>query len=421
MAPPVFVGAMAPDQSPDHALIAHLLRRTGFGPAPGEVEMAGSYDEALAAVLDTAADDGVEMPDPDPEVAFPGVLWWLRRMQDSPAPLHDKLVLFWHSHVPSSTSKAPPDLLARQHNLLRRNAQGNFRTLMRGIVQDAAMQLYLDGAGSDASAPNENLARELMELFTLGRGNYTEGDVRAAAKALAGFTVDRQSGAVGFDSNAANDGRLTILGVTDTFDAERVVDVVCDQPACAEFIAAKLYRFFVGVAAPDSRRAELAASFRAGDLEIMPLVEQILTGPEFAQSRLTRARLPVEWFVAAHAAFDRIIAGEDVWKVGELGQMPFLPPNVAGWPVGPEWAGAGRQLLRASMALGLSWDERPIDLEGSSPATRSDSALKRCGLFEVARTTRSALEVVADQLDAAGGGDRALVAAALASPEAACC
>jgi len=272
---------MSPESVTDEVLVAHLLRRTGFGPAPGAVESAGVYADALAAVLDSAVDDGVEMPDPNADDSVPAVLWWLRRMRTTPAPLHEKMVLFWHSHLPSSADKASADMLARQHNLLRRHALGNFRTLMHGIVRDAAMLEFLDSAGSTVEAPNENLARELMELFTLGRGHYTQEDVRAAAKALAGFTVDWDSEAVGVDEEAANDSQLTILGVSDTFDAERLVDVICDQPACAEFVAGRLYRFLVGVPAPELRLAQIAERFRAADLEVGPLVEEILTVPEF--------------------------------------------------------------------------------------------------------------------------------------------
>jgi uncharacterized protein (DUF1800 family) len=408
---------------PDAARIAHLMRRTGFGPAPGEVDAAGSYEETLARVLDTAIDDGTEIPDPNDDDITPGIGWWLNRMRTTPAPLHEKMVLFWHGHLTSSADKASADMLANQHNVFRRLALGNFRELIHAIVRDAAMLIFLDSAGSSADDPNENLGRELMELFTLGRGAYTQSDVRAAARALAGFTVDWESEAVGFDEEAANSRSLTVLGVTDTFDADRLADVICDHDACAPFIAGKLYRFFVGVPAPEARLGELAAGFRDSDLELRPLVEAILTGREFSDSRLTRPRFPVEWYVAAMAALDVEIVADEVWNVGELGQLPFYPPNVAGWPVGLQWLSAGRQLLRASMTLDRSWvdDYSWIDLGGSSPRDRAAAALERCGLFEVAQATVDGIEAVARRVPADEGGDRLLVALALASPEAACC
>ena len=407
---------------PDAARIAHLLRRTGFGPAPGEVEASGSYDDVLAVVLDTAVDDGAEIPDPDNDDISPAIAWWLRRMRDTHAPLHEKMVLFWHGHFTSSADKSSADMVANQHNLLRRHALGNFRELAHAIVRDAAMLLFLDGADSSADDPNENLARELMELFTIGRGPYTQADVRAAAMALAGFTVDWESEAVGFNEEAANTSVLTVLGVTDTFDSDRLVDVLCDHDACAPFVAGKVFAYFVGSAAPPDRLAALAATFREHNLEIRPLVEAILTSEEFAGSRLARPRFPVEWHVAAMTALGVEIVADDVWNVGELGQMPFYPPNVAGWPVGAQWVGAGRQLLRASMALDRSWpdDYSSIDLDRVSPAERAEAALRHCGLFEVAPTTKAALATAARRAPAADGGDRLLVALALASPEAAC-
>lgn len=406
----------------DAAAVAHLLRRTGFGPTPGEVESYASYDEALDAVLAGAADDGAEMPDPTGDDTEPAVVWWLRRLRRTPNPLHDKLVWFWHGHLTSSADKASADMMARQHNLLRRHAAGNVRDLLHAIVRDAAMLIFLDGAGSQAESPNENLAREFMELFTLGRGNYTEADVRSGAKALAGYTVDWESEAVGFDEEAAARGRLTILGVTDTFDADRFVDVVCDQPACAAFISTKLHRFLAGVDPSDARRDELAAVLRDHDFEVVPLVEAILRHDDFAANGLNRPRFPIEWFLATLHALGTDVDTDSIWSLAELGQMPLYPPNVAGWPAGPQWVGAGRQLLKTSMALDIATSGGStvfVDL-GGSPAERAGGALHHCGVFEASATTSAALEAAAERVDAVNGGDLLLLALALTSPEAAC-
>lgn len=410
---------MAPDH-PDAAAVAHLVRRTGFGPAPGEVEATTSFDDAVDAMIASAADDGAEMPEPNDDDSDPAVVWWLRRLRRTPAPLHDKLVWFWHGHLTSSADKASADMMCRQHNLLRRHASGNVRDLLHAIVHDAAMLIFLDSAGSKAEAPNENLARELMELFTLGRGEYTEADVRAAAKALAGYTVDWDSEAVGFDEEAAATGRLTVLGVTDTFDADRLVDVIVDQPACAAFLVTKLHRYFAGSELDDARRDELAAVLRDHDFEVLPVVEAILRSPDFAATRLNRARFPVEWFVAAHHALGTDISADSVWALNDLGQMPLYPPNVAGWPVGPQWAGAGRQLLKTSLALDSLSLDLFVDLGGGSATDRATAALHRCGLFEASATTTAALESAAGRLSPDDGGDHLLTVLALTSPEAAC-
>jgi len=408
---------MAPDHA-DAPTVAHLLRRTGFGPAPGEVESHASLDDALDSVLAGATDDGAEMPDPNDGDTDAAIVWWLRRLRRTPNPLHDKLVWFWHGHLTSSADKASADMMARQHNLFRRHAAGNIRELLHAIVRDAAMLIFLDGAGSHAESPNENLARELMELFTLGRGNYTEADVRAAAKALAGFTVDWDSEAVGFDEEAAATGRQTILGVTDHFDADRFVDVICDDPACAAFFATALHRFFAGAVPSDARRDELATVLRDHDFEVLPLVEAILRHPDFAATRLNRARFPIEWFVAAHHAMGIDVRGDSIWSLGDLGQMPLYPPNVAGWPAGPQWVGAGRQLLKASLALDAVSD---VFVEfGADPSERAVAALRHCGVYEASVTTTAALEAAASSMDGVDGGDVLLLTLALTSPEAAC-
>lgn len=361
------------------------------------------------------------MPDPSGDDTDPATVWWLRRMRKHHDSLHEKMVLFWHSHIASSADKASADMMARQHNMFRRHALGNFRELIHAVVHDAAMLVFLDGAGSQADAPNENLARELMELVTLGRGAYTEADVRAGAKALAGFTVDWESEAVGFNEEVAHVGRLTFLGVTDHIDADRLVDIICDQSACASFIVAKLYRFFVGIDPTEERANDLAAGFRESGLEIAPLVEGILRGDEFADQRMSRPRFPIEWFVATHLAFGLEVGDDEIWSVADLGQQPLYPPNVAGWQVGPQWIGSGRQLLRASLALSSDPDRVAVDFGGGDAEARARAALAHCGIFEPSATTVAGLRALAENRSADDGGDQLLVALAMASPEASCC
>lgn len=401
----------------NEVLVAHLLRRTGFGPAPGEVEAAGAYADALEAAL-AVEDDGTAMPDPEGDDAIPAVAWWLRRMQTSPAPLHDKLVLFWHGHLTSSADKATADMMARQHDLLRRHALGSFRSLLRAVVHDAALLVFLDAAGSQASAPNENLARELLELFTLGRGHYTEDDVKAAARVLAGFTVDWESEAVGVDEEAAHGRPVAVLGTSGVSDADDLVDLICDHPACAPFVAGRLHRFLTGVDPSPDRLAGLAERFRATDLEVRPLVEDILRHPDFVEQRLTRPRYPVEWLLAAHLAMGRELDDDAVWRLDDLGQLPLFPPNVAGWPAGPQWVGPGRQLLRASFAIDGDLDALGIDLGGGPAADRAAAAFRRAGVHEVSSTTVAAVERAARRVSAEEGGDPLVLALVLASPEA---
>ncbi|GAB0107828.1 DUF1800 domain-containing protein [Nocardia sp. JMUB6875] len=335
--------------------VAHVLRRTTFGPFPGRVEalagkgVGGVVDLVLAAepltpaapVFDEEADAAVDGP----------VGRWLKAMADPAAGVHEKLVWFWHGHFTSSHDKVDTwDLMWRQHQVIRRHALGNFRELAQAMTVDGAMLQWLDGAGSVAQAPNENHGRELMELFTLGRGNYTQQDVKAAAVALSGWSVDEQ-GAVSFDGESGNQRPVELLGrgVTTTRDA---VDVICDRPECARFIAAKLHLFLVGQEASGERLTELADVFTRARLEIRPLVEAILRHSSFVSAVYTRPRYPVEWVAAALAVCGIDNATTAFETTTTLGQSPFYPPNVAGWPPGNRWIAPGTTVARAALAVG---------------------------------------------------------------------
>jgi uncharacterized protein (DUF1800 family) len=395
----------------DRVLIAHLLRRTSFGPFPGQVDerARAGYAAALDAVLG-AGPGAVELPqlgrgDDDYERL---VRWWLERMHDAASGLHEKMVWFWHGHFTTSLDSVDPADALRQHALFRTHALGNFRALTQAVTVDPAMLRYLNGAGSTGDAPNENYGRELMELFTLGRGNYTEADVRAAARGLAGWDLD-DDGEARFDDTIAYNGVLTFLGRTGPLRAADVIDTVCDQPACAAFIAAKLHRFLVGRQPSDDRLAGLAATFRDSGLEIRPLVEDILRDPSFLESRYTRARSPVEWFVAATAGLG---ATGDPGDLEPMGQVPFYPPNVAGWPEGNRWIAAGSVLARAAAAVDMA-----DDTEVSDAADLVTHVLDRLSLYDVSDSTRRALERLASRIESRRDRASALYLTAVLSPE----
>ncbi|MEC3919998.1 DUF1800 domain-containing protein [Nocardia sp. CDC160] len=336
------------------AAVAHVLRRTTFGPFPGRVEalaghgVSGVMDLVLAA---PALELATPVFDEDAEAAVDGPAGrWLRAMADPAAGLHEKLVWFWHAHFTSSHDKVDTwELMWRQHLLLRRHALGNFRELAQAVTVDGAMLQWLDGAGSVADAPNENHGRELMELFTLGRGNYTQADVKAAATALSGWTVE-DNGTVSFDPEAGNRRPVQLLGRSVT-TARDAVDVLCDRPECARFIAAKLHHFLVGQWASEQRVGELAAVFTQARLEIRPLVEAILHDESFAAAVYTRPRYPVEWVTAAFAVCGIDDAAAAFETMTGLGQSPFYPPNVAGWPPGNRWLAPGTAVARAAAAI----------------------------------------------------------------------
>ena len=390
--------------------IAHLLRRTTFGPFPGEVEKSATYDAALDQVL-RSSPTPLEPPalgsDDDEQLL---TTWWLERMAVPGTGLTEKMTWFWHGHFTSSFDKVRESrFLWAQHQLLRTHALGNFRQMVRAITVDAAMLQYLDGQNSTGTAPNENYARELMELFTLGRGSYSEADVRAGAKALAGWTID-DHGKVQLDPARRHSGNLTFLGRTGRFDANAVADAVCAHPACAPYISGKIHRFLVGSEPTTTRLAELADVFRKADLNIRPLVEDILRHPSFVRSKYQRARHPVEWLTAATAVLGKRPDGLDaLWR---LGQVPFHPPNVAGWGDPARTLTAGPTLLRAVTARDLADDT--IVTDAVDPVA---AVLARCAIYDASASTVAGLRHAAQAIDSRRERATALHALAVCSPE----
>ncbi len=373
----------------DAALIAHLLRRLTFGPHPGQVDELAPL--GVPAAIEQLLTSAALTPD-EPQLGTGDdytILrqWWRRLLAAPEAGLHEKMVWFWHGHLTSSLSKCEPALMLIQHRLYRKHALGNMRAFLQEITVDPAMLEWLDGSGSTATAPNENYSRELMELFALGLGNYSEADVRAGSIALAGWTVDHDGGIrTSFDESQAPTEPVDFLGRSVAGAAE-VVDAVCDHEAFAPWIAGKVYEFLVGDPPADDRRAELAAGFRDGGLEIRPLVEAIVRHPSFLETRLNRPRSGIEWFIAAQSFFD---AEFDEWRLYELGQVPFEPPNVAGWPGNERWVSAGAVMVKAAAA----WD-----YSGDSPTFETDDpvaeVLAKASIHEVSDETLAVLREAA--------------------------
>jgi uncharacterized protein (DUF1800 family) len=275
------------------------------------------------------------------------------------------------------------------------------------------MLIYLDGDPSVVTAPNENYSREVMELFALGTGNYTETDVRNGAKALAGWDVNWDTGVATFSPEYALTTPVTFLGKS-VKRYDEVINAVCDNAACAPFIAGKLHKFFHGVDPSSQRRAELAAIFVNNNLEIRPLVEAILRDPAFFDSsvRMNRAKLPVEWVTHAFSATGYSDGGWQASVADNLGQLPFYPPSVAGWPGGTRWLAAANAIARADLAK----DGPYLDAINNS-SDMVATTLARCSLYEVSSATRTALNQVAVLTIPKWQRAMVLLAVALCSPE----
>ncbi|MGC1379742.1 MAG: DUF1800 domain-containing protein, partial [Candidatus Baltobacteraceae bacterium] len=290
-------------------------------------------------------------------------LWWLDRMLTSPSPLQEKMTLYFHGHFTSRATPRFPSITYNQNALFRSYALGNLRELTRSVSKDAAMLIYLNGAANVAAHPNENYARELMELFTLGVDHYTEQDVRESARAWTGWRVDRQTDTVTFDPALHDAGRKTFLGRSGTFNGDDVVDIIFAQPQCARFFAASLLNWFVYNNPEPELVDAVAALLRRHDFELAPVVATILRSNVFYSRRAYRGlvKSPVEFVVGTYNALGLATIDESALPaLQQMGQHLFFPPSVAGWPGGQNWLTSGTMIARQNF-LTRRLDSQTLD------------------------------------------------------------
>ncbi len=277
--------------------------------------------------------------------------WWMAQMLTTTSPLSEKMVLFWHNHFVSSLRKVRmPLLMYRQHLTLRQHALGSFRDMLHALARDPAMLIYLDGAANRKGKPNENFAREVMELFTLGEGHYTERDVKELARALTGWSIDRDTGEFMFRSFLHDTGIKTVLGVTGTHDGTAALDILLTRPETAEFIVAKLWREFVSPQPDASEVRRIAGVFRARRYDIRAALRELLVSDAFydVRNRAGLVKSPVDLVVGTLRQFRMTVADPLPFALaaGRLGQDLFAPPNVRGWPGGEAWINSTTLLSR---------------------------------------------------------------------------
>jgi uncharacterized protein (DUF1800 family) len=363
-----------PESQWDRSKAAHLLRRAGFGGTSEEVNRL--FEIGLNRAVDWLVDyrtvayepappqvdpllleplDRVELRTMTPEQreeyldqrrraerrTFEEVrLWWIERMVESPRPLEEKMTLFWHGHFTSGMREVRNALFLKEQNeFLRRRALDNFRELLKGISRDRAMLIYLDGRNNVKARPNENYGRELLELFTLGVGNYTEADIKAAARAFTGGTFN-DDGFV-FRRRQHDDRVKTFLGRTGRWDGDDIIDIILEQPACARFLARKLLEFYCRPDPPPLLVERLARQIRAHQYELRPVMRVLLRSQAFyhPDSRGCLVKSPVEIVVGTLRTLGQPAA--DLLAVeramAAMGQELLQPPNVKGWPGGAAW------------------------------------------------------------------------------------
>lgn len=301
-------------------------------------------------------------------------LWWANRMLTTRRPLEEKLTLFWHGHFATGENKVRDyRMMLRQNQMFREHASGTFRDLVVGILKDPAMLVFLDNGENIKKHPNENFGRELLELFTMGVGNYTERDVREGARAFTGWTNNVL--AFKFDADQHDFTEKTFLGRVGQLNGDEIIDTILQQPVTGEFVAAKLYRYFVREDIANSVKAELGRTFRGNGYEMKPLLKRIFLSKDFYSppSYATQIKSPVDLVVSTYRKmglsevptipdFGRMTAG--------LGQALFNPPNVAGWAGGRTWITPSTLLQRGNTFRDVLFP----DVKGFRPPDRSMSA-----------------------------------------------
>jgi uncharacterized protein (DUF1800 family) len=384
----------------------HLLSRASFAAAPAEVDSFArlTREQAVDRLLPTTDKPRVTPPPewvrepvtPAPQVRAMSTEerqvwqrgnvargiemrgWWLQEMTATPNPLSEKMTLFWHNHFVSSQQKVrQPQYLYRQNLLLREHALGNFGAFLHAIARDPAMVIYLDSASNRKGQPNENFAREVMELFTLGEGNYSERDIKEVARAFTGWSIDGDKGEFVFRKAAHDDGVKTVLGQSGAFDGDAVLDVLLAQPQTAEFIVRKLWLEFVSPNVNPSDAAEvkrIAGVFRDSRYDIRAALRALLTSDAFyaPQHRAALVKSPVDLVVGTLRQFQFTTGDVAPFAlvVAQLGQNLFSPPNVKGWPGGDAWINSTTLLARKQFLDRLFRSEaaRPVAMMAATAA-----------------------------------------------------
>jgi uncharacterized protein (DUF1800 family) len=386
---------------------AHLLNRAGFGGPPAEIEKlvtlgperAVSHLVDFENIPDETADPSWAKPDPTRAERFLAARrageeerrrlqreeqqaqrqhmmelrgWWLQRMAHGPRPFQEKMVLFWHGHFATSVEKVKESyLMWRQNELFRRLATGNWLEILIEVAKDPAMLVWLDQAQSRKEHPNENFAREVMELFALGEGHYTEKDISEAARALTGWSYDRPTQRFVERPGLHDTGMKTVFGRTSNFDGEDVLEQIVAQPQAARFITARLWIFFAGQMPSDELVTALASSFRRAGNNFKPVLRTMLLSEEFYAPSIIRNQVksPVQWLVGSVRVLERELPPPLVCfgLTRNLGQDLFAPPNVKGWDGGLSWITTNNLLARYNEAATIVQGDMSLAAGGMFP------------------------------------------------------
>jgi uncharacterized protein (DUF1800 family) len=291
--------------------------------------------------------------------------WWLQQMIHPASAAVERATLFWHGHFATSIQKVKSTaLMAQQNQLFRRFAFGNFRDLVKAISRDPAIIIWLDLQQSRAGAPNENFARELMELFTLGIGHYSEADIKAAARAFTGYRARPWEGHFHYARRQHDDGEKTFMGKTGRFSGDDIIDIICEQPACATFLCEKLWTFYAYEDPEPEIVAALAETLRNSHYELRPVLVEMFSSAAFysERARATQIQSPAQLIARTCRTLQCPPPPAFLLQrtMRSLGQLLFAPPNVKGWEGNRSWINTATLTARVEFTdLLLGFGERP--------------------------------------------------------------
>lgn len=411
----------------DHARMTRLLKRTGFTATPAQVSagLAAGFPATVSAILRPTGGDPGAAATPLPSLAAPPAkpgkgdaaakkqyrkqlqqqtrqvtLWWLDRMVAAQQPWVEKRTLLWHGHWATSVTKVKsPAAMLAQNDTERKLGGGDFGGFARAMVVDPALMVWLDAQVNTKKAPNENLGRELMELFTLGVGHYTENDVRQAAQALTGWRVSRAATpAASFVPARHADGTQTILGVTQAFGADSLVNLLVSQPNSPRYLATRMWGWLVAPTPPSPASLDRIVAAYGAKHDLTAMFEAMLTDPAFADGASVLVRQPIEYVVGMlrdlnlrPSTLDKKTQAAVGTGLTGLGQVPFQPPSVGGWPVGAAWLTTSAARARLALAEALVRVADLGALRGAAASARPDLLAGQLGVGAWTPRTRSVL------------------------------
>jgi len=418
--------------------IARLYNRFGFGPRPGD------YAKALKAGVAATKQSLLNPPQIDsgavalpevtdlgkrPEPNTPEVitfsrglrvqsqdieLWWLDQMVATNKPLQEKMVWFWHGHWATSIGKVNyPMPMLLQNQTFRQYATGNFNEFAKAMFKDGALQIWLDGGENTVKAPNENLSREMMELFLLGVNRYTEDDVKELARAFTGYQVSRSAGTVFYNAKRRDTKSVTLLGKSAVMTPEDAITRLVSQADCAKFIAERIWYRFISSQQPLPTNHQMIGAF-AGR-EIAPVLSTLINGSDLANPEYEIVKSPVEWFVGVCRALSLTPSKLDSFSklhgyLQKLSQVPFAPPNVGGWPTDEAWLSSASAQFRIAFATWLVNQADLSAIQAQTPEQRIAYLADLLAVVEWSPRTLIALREVRDYVPR-------LLILALCSPE----